>query len=149
MTVKLNLPKYIEPPIRAKLEEVIEAVTPHLPESPEEVFVSTKVGEPRVPSLWLFTKYLVVEIRGPLNRERIQFDCGRLYKAVDWIRLKALKYDFGNPKEDSVLEVEFTTIDGLTSELSATGKGCARLMDVYRDRLIGNFKTPRSCPDDT
>ena len=148
MTVEPNVPEYIEQPIREKLEEAIKAVTPHLPEPPEEVFVSTNEGEPKVSSVWLFTRQLIVEVRGPLKKERIQFEFARLYKAVDWVRLKARKYDFGHPEGDSLLELEFTTIDGLNSELSATGEGCTRLMEVYRKRVLGNFKTTRSCPDE-
>ena len=149
MTTKPYLPDYIEPPIKEKLEEAIAAVTPHLPEPPEEAFVSTNVGEPRVPSVWLFTKHLIVEIRGPLNQGRIQFDFARLYKAVDWVRLKARRYEFGVPSADSLLELEFTTIDGLATELSATGEGCARLMEVYRSRFLENFTKPESNPDET
>ena len=140
MTALPNLPQYIEPPIREKLEEAINAVTPHLPESPEVVFVSTQVGEPKVPSVWLFTNHLIVEIRRPLNKERIQFDFGRLHEAVDWVRLNARKYDLKNPAADSVLQLEFTTTDGMSSELSATGEGCAHLLEVYRKRVLANFR---------
>ena len=148
MTTKLNLPDYIEQPIRQKLEETIKAVTPQLPEPPEEAFVSTNLGDPKIPSVWLFTKHLIVEIRGPLNQGRIQFDLARLYKAVDWIRLNARKYDFGKPADDSRLDLEFTTIDGLATELLATGEGCARLMEVYRDRFLENFTKPESNSDE-
>ena len=148
MTAKPNLPEYIEPPIREKLEEAIEAVAPHLPEPPEECFVSTQATEPRVPSIWLFTKHLLVEIRLPLSKERVQFDFARLHRSVDWIRLNARRYDFAHAVDDSVLELEFTTTDGTNSELSATGEGCTRLMEVYRERILRNFKTSGDCPDE-
>ena len=134
MTDKSNLPEYIDPPIREKLGEVITTVTPHLPETPEEVFVSTQENEPRVRSVWLFTKHLVVEIRSPLSKERTVFDFGRLYRAVDWVRLDARRYAFDDPADDAVLELEFTTTDSVTSEISATGKGCPHLMEIYRER---------------
>ena len=58
-------------------------------------------------------------------------------------------YNFGEPADDSQLGLEFTTIDGLSTELTATGEGCARLMEVYRDRFLANFTQPESNPDKT
>ena len=137
-----DLPSYIELPIREKLANVIDIVTPHLPEKQvEAVFVSTNTGEggPKVLSVWLFTKNLIVDIRGPLRKDRIQFDFARFSKAVDWIRLNARRYDYESPGIDSQLELEFTTTDGLATELSATGEGCTHLMEVYRNRFLANL----------
>ena len=39
--MSVELPKYIEAPIRKKLRKVMGTVTETLPEEPDEVFVST------------------------------------------------------------------------------------------------------------
>ena len=137
----IELPEYIEAPIREKLGKVIATVSSNLPEEPDEAFSSVSSGEGgrTYPNTWLFTRNLVVEIRNPLSQDRIQHDLARLAESVDWIRLNARKYEFGDATEDSQLELEFTTTDGLAGTLSATGQGCIRLMEVYRSRFLANF----------
>jgi hypothetical protein len=139
--VVMELPKYIEAPIRERMQKVIATVSANLPEQLEEAFSSSVSGEggPIYPAIWLFTQNLVVEIRNPLNRDRIQHDLAPFAGIVDWIRLNARKYDFGDPGEDSQLELEFTTTGGLAGTLLATGQGCPHLMEVYRRRFLTNF----------
>lgn len=137
------LPDYIEDPIRGKLDKVKTTVIKNLPgdELPDEVFVSTSSSQGSLSYLgvWLFTPRLVVEIRNPLSQARIQYEIARFKDAVDWIRLNARNYEFGEHSANSELELEFTTEDGLSSVLSANGEGCRRLMEVYRDRFLPNF----------
>ena len=139
--MSVELPSYIEKPIQEKLLKVIDTVCKHLPEQPCDVFVSTSPNGsgPNYPSVWLFTPHLLVEIRNPLNQNRIQCDMAEFKDAVDWIRLNARKYDFESLKNDSELDLEFTTRDGLTGELSASGEGCAHLMEIYKRRFLLNF----------
>ena len=139
MTV--NLPEYIEAPIREKLQKALTGVMENLPETPEEAFVSTSLSDdaPIYRGIWLFTPKLVVEIRNPLNQDRIQYEIAPFKKAVDWIRLNARKYEFDNPTKDSQFDLEFTTKDGLSSELSAIGQGCQDLLRIYRERFLPNF----------
>lgn len=141
----IDLPEYIEEPIRNKLDRVVASVIKNLPEEPQGAFVSTSVrqGTLNVLSVWLFTPKLVVEIRKPLSQARIQYDMARLMDAVDWIRLIAHDYEFGEPSEDSRLDLEFTTTDGVSSVISANGEGCRRLMEVYRNRFLPNFTGTR------
>ena len=64
----------------------------------------------------------------------------RFIDAVDWIRLNARNYKFKEAdKEDSELDLEFSTIDGVSSMLSANGSGCGRLMEIYKHRFLDNF----------
>ena len=139
-----ELPAYIEAPIKAKLGHRIEAVCKSLPdtETLDRIFVSTSSGEggrPNYPSIWLFTQHLIVEIRNPLSSDRMQHELAPFFKAVDWIRLNARKYEFADPSDESQLELEFTTKDGYSGELSASGKACSDLIDVYRQRFLPNF----------
>ena len=137
----IELPDYIEAPIREKLERVIGIVRENLPEEPDEVFSSADSSEGRAtyPNVWLFTPNLVVEIRNPLSQDRIQHDLAPFAGTVDWIRLNARKYQFGDATEDSQLELEFTTTGGLAGTLSAVGQGCPHLMSLYRERFLRNF----------
>ena len=93
--------------------------------------------------LWLFTPQLIVEIRNPLGQNRFQCEMARFKHAVDWIRLSARKYDFRDHTPESELDLEFTTTDGLSSALSATGEGCPELMRIYRKRFLTNFTGTR------
>ena len=67
----LELPEYIDQPIRERLHKVVATVCENLPEKPAEAFVSTGRGEPHYRGVWLFTENLAVEIRNPLNQDRI------------------------------------------------------------------------------
>ena len=136
------LPEYIDGFVRERLHEVMATVSMNLPEKPVEAFVSTSRGEPNYLGVWLFTEKLAVEIRNPLNRARIQYDMFRFSDAVDWIRLNARNYEFTDPVEDSELELEFSTIDGVSGILSANGAGCHYLMEVYKSRFLQNFIVP-------
>ena len=137
----VELPTYIQAPIKNKLDEIIEKVSDNLPEKAEEAFVSTSSseGELKYLAVWLFTRRLLVEIRNPLSQKRIHFDLATLRESVDWIRLIATNYEFKEESKDSELILEFTTTDGLSSELSANGQGCTQLMSIYRERILPNF----------
>jgi hypothetical protein len=137
----VDIPQYIEAPIRQKLCELLTMVIPLLPEEPEEAFVSTESrdGELRYRGIWLFTHNLVVEIRNPLSQARVQYDMARLKDAVDWIRISAYNYRFEEPSEESRLDLEFTTTDSLSSVISATREGCAHLMELYNSRFRPSF----------
>ncbi len=139
-----ELPSYIEAPVRTKLEMLITIVCKSLPESesPEIIFVSTSLGDggvPNYPGIWIFTPKLAVEIRNPLNPNRIQHELVPFVKAVDWMRLSARKYEFEDVSEESQLQLEFTTKDGYSGELSASGQGCSDLMEIYRQRFLPHF----------
>ena len=140
--------EYVDASVREKLSGIVGTVFDCLlknsvpKEVPEEVFVSTSdSGGVLNVTVWLFTPRLVVQIRNPLDKDRIQYEMAPFKDAVDWIRLNARKFDLNNSSDDSELELEFTTADGLSQELSATGKGCDHLMRVYRDMFLANFKT--------
>ena len=135
----IELSEYIDTSIRERLHKVIATVSENLPETAAEVFVSTSRGEPNYLGVWLFTEKLAVEIRNPLSQGRIQYEMFRFSDAVDWIRLDARNYEFADPGKDSELELEFTTIDGVSSMLSATGAGCHDLMAIYKNRFLRNF----------
>ena len=139
--------EYVDASDREELAGIVDTVFDCLlknifpKEVPEEVFVSiTDSGGVINVTAWLFTPSLVVQIRNPLHKGRIQYEMAPLKDAVDWIRLNARKFDLNNSSDDSQLELEFTTSDGLSQELSATGKGCDHLMKVYRNIFLANFK---------
>ena len=67
----------------------------------------------------------------------------RLKGSIDWIRLDARDYGFGDSTKDSQLDLEFTTVDGLSKFLSANGEGCCHLMQLYNDRFLPNFTGTR------
>ena len=139
----IELPQYISAPIRERLEQVIGIVIKNIPEEEEilDCFVSTPPSEGGIDNfiVWLFTKQLVVEIRNPLAQGRIQHDLCPFAGIVDWMRLDARNFEFGVPNSDSSLALQFTTRDGASGELWATGPGCARLVEIYRDRFLTNF----------
>lgn len=136
-----ELPERIDTQIRTKLQRAIDTVKTNVPEEPKTVFVSTSTmaGELKYLGVWLFTERLVVEIRNPLDKARIQYEIARFQSAVDWVRLNARNYDLKNDGADSELELEFTTTDGLSSVLSANGVGCSELMDVYNKLFVPSF----------
>jgi hypothetical protein len=138
-------PDYMEAPVRHKLTEVMQTVIEKLPEKPDKAFVCTdrSVGARSYFCIWLFTQKLMVKIRNSLNQDRIQYEMYRFENAVDWIRLNARRYDFKKPMSDSQLDLEFTTTDGVSDELSATGEGCHYLMEIYHDRFLSNFVATR------
>ena len=139
--MNICLPEYINAQIRERLDKVIEIVTPNLPEEPLDAFVCMDVREGRTnwPAVWLFTENLMVEIRNPLDRDRIQHDIAPFTGAVDWLRLTARKYEFKDSQEDSELQLEFSTVDSLSGTLSAVGSACDDLMKIYRGRFLENF----------
>ena len=141
--MSLGFPKYIRKPIREELQKLSTRVRPLLPdgETPNGVFVSTSAfsGELKYLGLWLFTPNLYVEIRNPLDKDRIQFEMARFKNAVDWIRLNARNYDFKEWSDVSELELEFTTEDGASTVISATGEGCDHLMRLYKQTFLPNF----------
>lgn len=143
--MSVRVPEYIDEPIRVQLIKVIETVIPNLPEDPFEIFVSTNLnrGELNYLGVWLFTSKLAVEIRNPLNQHRIQYDIYGFSDKVDWIRLNARNYEFGDPVEDSQLDLEFSTADGVSSGLSANGEGCTHLMRLYKEKFLRNFTGAR------
>ena len=135
----IAIPEYIEEPIRNKLLKAIELVSSNLPESPDEVYVSTTFDQPQISAVWLFTPNLISEIRHALTPDRIQHDVAQFAGTVDWLRLNARKYAFQEATDESQLDLEFTTTVGLSGTLYATGKGCPRLMELYRDRFLPNL----------
>ena len=145
--MSIDLPDYVEEPFRDKLHQVVSKVISILPddEHPVRAFVSTDTTRSELTylSVYLFTPKLVVEIRRPLDKERIQYEMFRLKDTVDWIRLNARKYDFETAVEDSQLELEFTTTEGASSVLSANGTGCSDLMEVYKSYFRHNFTGTR------
>ena len=137
----VELPEYVGEPALDGLRRVITIVSEHLPETREEIFVSMGLigGGPDYLSAWLFTANLIVEVRNPLAHARIQYEMAPLKGCVDWIRLNARRYEFKEPAEDSELDLEFTTTDGLSGVLSSYGQGCRHLMDFFRRRFLANF----------
>ena len=139
----VDIPEYIDAPIRKKLTNIVRIVCEHLlkDEVPDRVFVSTSAGPNSLSHLgvWLFIHRFVVEIRNPLRAARVHFEVYRFKEAVDWIRLNARNYEFGECIRESELELEFSTEDGVTGVLSANGEGCGRLMELYREKFIPNF----------
>ena len=139
----MTMPSYIDGKVKEKIENVLPLVCQNLPsdEQPEDIFVSnppTGQGPSNI-SVWLFTPNLVVEIRNPHIDGRIQQDLSPFKDSVDWIRLDARRFKFNDPDPESELALEFTTTDGLSGELLASGEGCSRLMEIYRRRFLANF----------
>ena len=141
------LAKLLEPleePIRDKLLHVIQLIRSNLPEAPVDVFVSTSPGSSSVSydGVWVFTPNFVSEIRRPLTSGRVQHEVARLKGLVDWVRLTARDFEFQEPRQESQLDLEFTTSDGYSGTLTGTGAGCERLMEVYRKHFLGNITAP-------
>ena len=139
--------EYVDPSIREELSRVVGRVFDCLlkaevpKEAPNEVFVSTTdSGGVLNLTAWLFTPQLVVQLRNPLDEDRIQYEVAPFKDAVDWIRLNARRFDLHSSNDDSELELEFTTTDGLSRELAATGKACEHLMSVYQSVFLPNFR---------
>ena len=143
----VEVPSYVDNKAKEKIENVLQLVYQNLPdgEQPQDIFVSNPQngGGPTNISVWLFTQTCVVEIRNPHIDGRIQHDLAPFKDSVDWIRLDARRFKFGDPEPESELALEFTTADGLSGELLASGEGCSRLMEVYREKFLPNFTGPQ------
>ena len=135
--------------IRGKLGAVVDSAVKKLLRSheamkgevPQEIFVSVSNGGGRIDfTVWLFTKSLIVQIRNPIDKERIQYEMARFEKAVDWIRINTRRFDLEQTHDDSEFDLEFSTMDGLSHELSASGAGCRKLMELYEKQFLPNFK---------
>ena len=141
MTVEV--PSYIDSKVKEKIENVLQLVYQNLPsgEQPEDIFVSNPQSDegPTNISVWLFAQDWMVEIRNPHIDGRIQHDLSPFRHSVDWIRLDARRFKFDAPEAASELALEFTTTDGLSGELLASGEGCSHLMEIYRSKFLTNF----------
>ena len=135
--------------IRKKLGVVVDSAVKKLlknheatkDEVPREIFVSLSNGGGRIDmTVWLFTKSLIVRIRNPIDKERIQYEMARFENAVDWIRINTRRFDLEQTHDDSEFDLEFSTMDGLSHELSASGDGCRKLMELYEKQFLPNFK---------
>ena len=135
----------LEEPIRDKLIGIVKLVVSNLPEPPIDAFVSTSPSDSGVSydGVWLFTSKYVAEIRTPLRMGRVQHDVARFRGLVDWVRLTARHYDFQRSHEESQLDLEFTTSDGLSGTLSGVSFRCEHLMKIYRERFLENITVPR------
>jgi hypothetical protein len=146
--MSIEIPKYIKGETRKKLSEVACKVEVLLPETVQETFVSTRFSQGSLvhSGVWLFSESLIVEIRDPMSSNKTQFEIGRIRKDVDWIRLTARNFNLGenpenaeNPGSKAELDLEFTTRNGLSYEITANGKGCSDLFRLYRERFISNW----------
>lgn len=142
--MKIDFPEYIEDHRKSELRKIIDTIVETLPEKPKSndtPFFSTDSNQESSSYfiIWLFTTTLAVQIRNSRKHYRVQYEIVRLKDAVDWIRLNAVEYDLVNPTVSSQLEIEFTTTDGATGELSATGERCRALMELYKTRFLPNF----------
>ena len=137
----IRLPLYIPHPTRAHFEELIEIVSRNLPEKPDEAFPSVELTTdgPYYPNIWLFTANHIVQIQRPSINNRIQHDLAQFIGLVDWVRLTARNYDFSDIKDNSELDLEFTTTSGVGGTLSACGEGCRQLIDIYHRRFLTNL----------
>ena len=121
-------------------------------ESTVDLFVSNPrpEGGRAIANSWLFTKNLVVMIRDPRDEGRLQYDIAPFKHSVDWMRFNSRNYDFENAATESDLALEFTTKDGFSGELVASGEGCSHLFRIYRDWFLPNFEwtlTRHECGD--
>ena len=139
----IAVPDYIDDKVKEKVNAVLKLVGQTLPsnEKPEDIFVSNPLADegPTNLSAWIFTRCYIVEIRNPHIDGRIQYDVAPLKDSVDWIRLDARRFKLHDPEPESQLALEFSTTDGFSGELLASGKGCSRLMEIYGQQLLKNF----------
>lgn len=142
-----ELPEYLNREVRSAISGVIDNVVPLLPEQVvKAMFVCTKRRNPNdsrleYPDVWLFLDDIIVQIYRP-REERLQFEFSRFKNQIDWIRLTAAEYNPARPdviSEESVLELDFTTKDGVSNDLSANGEGCPELLRMYREQFIPNW----------
>ena len=134
----------LEEPIKGRLLRVVRLVVSNLPEGPVDVFVSASSSDSGLSydGVWVFTPKFVSEIRSPLSSGRVQHDVARLNGLVDWVRLTARNYEFEESRQESRLDLEFTTSDGFGGALYGVGPRCDRLMKVYRERFLENMTAP-------
>lgn len=137
----IDYPDYIDDKTRGNLHSIVDAVIDRLPERPNRSFFSTDSSEraPSYFSIWLFTPQLAVKIRNSFVQSRVQYEMARIRDVVDWVRLSAREFNLSQPTKDSQLDLEFTTTDGASGELSAKGEKCSDLMDLYEERFRPSF----------
>ena len=145
--MSIEIPRYITGETRRVLSDVACKVEDLLPETVQDTFVSTRSSQGSLvhSGVWLFSESLIVEIRDPMSN-KTQFEIGRIRNDVDWIRLTARNFDLAensgsteSPGNRAELDLEFTTRNGLSCEITANGRGCSDLMRLYRKRFIDNW----------
>ncbi len=145
-------PEDLAEPLALRMKALIESIQPTYPEPIQTAFASqttapdeSATDERRFATLWIFTSHYVGEIKNPLaSGLRINYDIARLADVVDYVRLTSLDYDFKTATEKSQLSLQFSTGDSLSGTISAFGRGCDDLLNVYRERFKVN---PKSAPD--
>ena len=134
----------LDEPIRDRLLRVVRLAVSNLPEDPVDLFVSTSSSDSGLSydGVWVFTPKFVSQIRSPLSSGRVQHEVARLNGLVDWVRLTARNFEFEESRQESQLDLEFTTSDGFGGTLYGVGSRCDRLMKVYRERFLQNMAAP-------
>ena len=141
----VEVPDYIGCVLRERVQSLVAVIEKTLPsgQSTVDIFVSNPrpEGGRAISSSWLFTQNFVVMIRDPRSDERLlQYDIAPFKDSVDWVRFNSRNYAFGDAVPESDLILEFTTKDGFSGELSASGEGCDHLFRIYRDRFLPNIE---------
>ena len=140
----VEVPEYIGCVLRDRFQNLVAVVEKTLPEnqSAVDVFVSNPRAEGgrAIANSWVFTQNLVILIRDPRDERRLQYDMAPFKDSVDWMRFNVRNYEFGDAGPESDLVLEFTTKDGFSGELLASGEGCSHLLRIYRERFLPNFQ---------
>lgn len=140
----VEVPDYIGCVHREKVQSLVAVIEKTLPsgQSTVDLFVSNPrpEGGRAIASSWLFTQNLVVMIRDTISGERLQYDIAPFKDSVDWVRFNSRNYEFGDVVPESDFVLEFTTKDGFSGELTASGEGCSHLFRIYQERFLPNFE---------
>ena len=140
----VEVPEYIGCILRDRVGSLIPLIERTLPEGQSTVALFINNPRPEggrsTSSCWLFTQSLVVRIRDPRDEGRLQHDIAPFKDSVDWVRLNSRYYEFEGSDSESDLVLEFTTKDGFSGELVASGEGCSHLFRIYKEQFLPNFE---------
>ena len=146
--MNLEIPEYEDADAKDLLEEhlprlkkIIPKLFPDLIDEQVTLFLSRMSKRTNTPNtvLWFLTDVALVAVTEPFREGISSIEYVRYRGRIDWLRLRGIEYDFDEGKPDSELLLEFSTEDGYNEGLSAWGKGCDHLQEIWKKYFISNY----------
>lgn len=122
-------------------EKIISKLFPELKGVQITLFLSVASKRTNTPNtvLWLLSDVALVAVTEPFRETSSYIEYIRYKGRIDWLRLRAFDYDFDEVRPESELLLEFTTEDGYSEGISASGKGCDRLQEIWKKYFTSNY----------
>ena len=147
--MNLEIPEYEDAEVKSLLGEhlprlgkIISKLFPQLINEKFTLFLSVASKRTNTPNtvLWLLSDVALVAVTDPFREAFAYIEYIRYKERIDWLRLRAFDYDFDEGIPESELLLEFTTEDGYSEGISASGKGCDYLQEIWKQYFISNYQ---------